>query len=545
MSTSAAFTITDASIYLGDGQWTLGDLQVRDGRVAAIGSSLGDDGSTRIAAAGASLLPGFQDAHVHPEHGGAGLLGVDLATVHDVAAYQRLLAEYASAHPDESVISGYGWYGDLFESGMPQAAVLDEVIADRPVVINGHDGHSMWCNTAALRAAGISATTPDPYGGRIVRDADGQPTGTLLDAAMDLVVRLRPAKSQAVVKDALLAAQQRLASVGVTAWADAMVGVSELGPDPFNAYRELEQEGLLHAHVSLGLWWDRARGLEQIDEFVERRAQLADHRLLRAGTIKIMQDGMVENHTASMLEPYADAGDAGQGASFIAPDELDEISRRLDALGFDIHYHACGDRAVRECLDAVGAVRAAGGGAGRRHQIAHLDVVSRTDLPRFAELDVSANIQMLWARRDKEMIERKLPQLGAARELDQFPFASLRRAGARLAAGSDWPVSDPNPLWAIHTGMLRTAPSADVHAIGDEALTHPLERQEGLDFTDALDAYLTGAAYVNRLDERGRITVGAPADLVLFDADLRQTPDLSQVAVRRTYVDGVEVYQAD
>lgn len=200
---------------------------------------------------------------------------------------------------------------------------------------------------------------------------------------------------------------------------------------------------------------------------------------------------------------------------------------------------------MRECLDAVAAVRATGGGAGRRHQIAHLDVVDRADLPRFAELDVTANIQMLWARRDKEMIERKLPQLGADRELEQFPFASLQRAGARLAAGSDWPVSDPNPLWAIHTGMLRTAPSADVHAIGDQALTHPLERQEGLDFTAALDAYLTGAAYVNRFDERGRITVGAPADLVLFDADLRQAPDLSQVAVQRTFVDGVEVYQVD
>ena len=548
MQTDRTFTIVNANLYLGQGRWVRGQINVSDGLITDVTEDGPGTSSTGrvIDARGGSLLPGFQDAHVHPEHGGSGLLGVDLAPVHDVTSYQRLLRDYAEQHPHDEVIVGYGWYGDLFPGGMPNAAVLDEVISDRPVIVNGHDGHSMWCNSRALERAGITVTTPDPRGGRIVRDASGRPLGTLLDAAMDLAAALRPVKSLDGVKAALLAAQRRLNSVGVTAWADAMVGVSELGPDPFEAYLQLAHEGALHSHVSLGLWWDRTRGLEQIEDFVRRRELVRDEPLLSASTVKIMQDGMVENHTAAMLAPYADATDPAQvGESFIAPHELNEISQRLDAQNFDIHYHACGDRAVRECLDAVEAVRRSGGRVGRRHQIAHLDVVSPADLERFAELDVTANIQMLWARRDKEMIERKLPQLGVARETAQFPFASLRRAGARLAAGSDWPVSDPNPLWAMHTGMLRTAPSADVHAIGDEALTHPLERQEGIEFSAALDAYLTGAAWVNRLDDRGVLRPGLAADLVLLRQSLRTTPDLSTVEVIETFVDGVSVYRVE
>lgn len=424
---------------------------------------------------------------------------------------------------------------------MPRAEVLDRAVADRPVLISGHDAHGLWVNTAALERAGITADTPDPADGRIIRDAEGSPTGALLDGAMNLVLQLRPAVTEQTIADAILAAQARLHSVGVTAWADAMVGESELGGDPFGAYLRLAEEGKLTARVLLGLWWDRTRGLEQIEEFVRRRERVAQLPNLSATTVKIMQDGMLENHTGAMLCPYSD-GHAGSGASFIDPAELRSITAELDRLGFDIHFHGCGDRAVRECLDAVAELRAGGGGVGRRHQIAHVDVVHPDDLARFAELDVTANIQMLWARRDKEMIERKLPQLGTAREHWQFPFGSLHRAGARLAAGSDWPVSDPNPLWAIHAGMHRTAPRDDVHAIGAEAHHHPLERQEGLDLTTALDAYLSGAARANRLDaETGRIAPGMLADLVILDDSLCSAPDVSRVGVRETFVGGRSV----
>ncbi|AWT25083.1 N-substituted formamide deformylase [Corynebacterium provencense] len=553
----STFTVVDADVYLGEGVWRHGAVHVADGVIRSFSPDPSDlpSGCRTVDADGASLLPGFIDAHVHPEHGGAGMLGADLTPVHDVDAYLRIIREHAAAHPDDPVIVGDGWYGDLFDGGMPTAEILDsagESVAARPVVIDGHDGHGVWVNTAALRAAGITAETPDPDDGRIVRDADGSPTGTLLDGAMQLVAHLTPARTADSVAQALLAAQRRLHSVGVTAWADAMVGVTETHPDPFDTYLDLYDSGLLTGRVSLGLWWQRTEGIEQIDLFRQRRdlvAALGHPERLRASTVKIMQDGMVENLTGAMVDPYVGSCGCGGGTgpSFNSPVRLAEAAAALDAEGFDLHFHGCGDRAVRECLDAVEYARASGQRpptVDRRHQIAHVDVVHPDDMTRFADLDVTANLQMLWARRDTEMLERKLPQLGAEREAWQFPFGGLHRAGARLAAGSDWPVSDPNPLWAIHTGVSRTAPAADVHAVGGQAHTVALERQHGLDFTTALDAYLTGSAWVNRLDGvAGRIAPGTAADLVVLDAPLRRVPDVSTVGVVETFVGGVSVWR--
>ncbi|MFD0476440.1 amidohydrolase [Nonomuraea thailandensis] len=289
-------------------------------------------------------------------------------------------------------------------------------------------------------------------------------------------------------------------------------------------------------------------GLAQLESLEQRRETSTIGRF-RATSVKVMQDGVCENCTGAMLEPYSGGRHHGtpSGLSFIDPEELREICRELDRRRFQIHLHAVGDRAVRECLDALESARQAGPDQDNRHQIAHLDVVHPADVPRFASLGVIANLQALWARRDKEIVERKLPLLGRDREPHHFPFGALHRAGARLAMGSDWPVTDPNPLWAIYTAATRLGPPQDPHAVGDGVLTEPLEPAQALDLRVALDAYTAGSAYANHAEhEAGTIAAGHRADLVLLDRPI--LADLQEVSAARpvlTLVDGQAVHRED
>lgn len=526
-------------------------VAVRDGRIAALGTreeatAAAGPGAAVVDLDGATLLPGFQDAHVHPLEGGMSLERCDLSAVHGLADYLVAVRAWADAHPDASWVVGGGWYRDAFPGNRPHRRDLDRVVGDRPAYFNGHDGHTAWVSSAALRAAGIDRDTADPAHGVIERDADGEPTGVLVEDAAAMVAALLPRTSPADLRQAMLTAQAHLHSLGITAWQDAIVGDYLGMPDPFDTYRELEAEGLLTARVRGALWWELDRGLEQVPGLVERR-RLTDGGRFHAGTVKIMQDGICENCTGAMLSPYLDhdgAPTGGTGLSFIAPEQLAEITTELDGRGFQVHFHGVGDRAVRECLDAVAAARAANGSNDLRHQIAHLDVVDPQDVPRFAELGVTANIQPLWARRDLEIEETKLPLLGPAREEHHFPFGSLLAAGAEIAMGSDWPVTSPDPLWGLHTAIHRTAPVRDPHG-NERARTQALVAGERLAADVALRAYTHGSARANHLDAHtGRLTPGALADLVVVDGDLTDPAAFETARVRSTWVDGVAVYDA-
>ncbi|WP_217702452.1 amidohydrolase [Nocardioides guangzhouensis] len=428
----------------------------------------------------------------------------------------------------------------------PHRRELDRFLPERPAYLNGHDGHTAWVNSAALAKAGITRETPDPPHGLIERDETGEPTGVLIEDAATLVAELLPEPSVAELRSGMLAAQRYLHSLGITAWQDAIVGDYLGMPDPFDTYLALEADGLLTARVRGALWWSVDRGLDQLPDLLARRAATVGGRF-HAGTVKIMQDGICENCTGAMLTPYLGPGgtpSGGTGLSFLEPAELAEITTALDAHGFQVHFHGVGDRAVRECLDAVEAARAANGDNDLRHQIAHLDVVDPADRPRFASLGVIANLQPLWARRDSEIEATKLPLLGASREPHHFPFGSLAGAGARLAMGSDWPVTSPDPLWALHTATHRTAPRDDPHA-GERARTVPLLPEQRLDADLALAAYTSGAAFANHLDaETGRIAVGMLADLVVVDQDLTDPDKFEHARVRLTLVDGSVVHDA-
>ncbi|MER5855832.1 amidohydrolase [Streptomyces sp900105245] len=489
--------------------------------------------------AGRLLLPGFQDAHVHPVPAGLELSRCDLSgatTAEDTVAAVRA---YADAHPERKWILGGGWSMEAFAGGIPTKELLDAVVPDRPVYLPNRDHHGAWVNSRALELAGIDRHTPDPADGRIERDASGEPGGTLQEGAMQLVGRLTPAATPADRLAALLHAQRHLHALGITAWQDALIGDFLGMDDPAEAYRTAAREGTLTARVRGALWWDRERGAEQIPELVARRDALSQGRF-RAGTVKLMLDGVAENHTAALLDPYLDrcgCATANRGKSFIDPERLPAFVAELDALGFQCHFHALGDRAVRDALDAVEAARAANGPSDTRPHLAHLQVVHPDDVPRSARLGATANIQPLWAAHEPQMDELTIPFLGPERTAWQYPFAALLRSGARLAAGSDWPVSSPDPLQGVHVAVNRVEPG------GSRPVFLPDER---LALADALTAYTAGSAYVNHLDDTGRVAAGALADLVVLDRDPFAGPPeaIAETAVALTYVGGERVFAA-
>lgn len=516
-------------------------VAVRNGRIVGLGRADTDDlvdaRTEMVDLNGGTLIPGFQDAHIHAVHGGLELAKCDLTGSTDVAEYLRRIGAYAEAHPCAEWITGGGWSLEAFPGGLPTAALLDKVVPDRPVFLPNRDHHGAWVNSRALALAGITAATPDPHDGRIERAADGSPTGMLQEGAADLVGRLVPPPTDGELLDALLRSQRMLHSLGITAWQDALVGSGLGGFDVLGTYREAASDGVLTARVRGALWWDRGRGGEQIDELLDRRERGSAGRFT-AGTVKIMQDGVVENRTAGLLAPYAHhCGQETAGLSFVDPVALRSHVTALDRLGFQVHFHALGDRSVREALDAVEAARAANGPSGNRHHLAHLQLVHPDDIPRFRALDAVANIQPLWAAHEPQMDEFSIPVIGPERARRQYPFAALRAAGARLAAGSDWPVTSPDPISGIHVAVNRILP---------HSTAEPFLPEQRIALDTALAAYTAGSAWVNHLGDTGSIVVGNLADLVVLDRDPSAGPpeEIASTKVTATYVEGSAVYTA-
>ncbi|MFF8376099.1 amidohydrolase [Streptomyces sp. NPDC015661] len=537
--TTADLVFTRGPVFTADPARTRAtSLAVVGERIVAVGHDevreLVGPGTEVVDLTGKLLLPGFQDAHIHAVGGGKELAECDLTGTVGVAEYLERIREYADANPEQAWITGGGWSMESFEGGLPTRQLLDSVVPDRPVLLSNRDHHGAWANTRALELAGLTAGTPDPADGRIEREADGSPSGMLQEGAIGLVGRLVPEATAEDRLAGLLRAQKLLHSLGITAWQDALLGSFAGMADPSEAYMAAAGDGSLTARVTGALWWDRERGAEQIPELVARREKLTSGRF-RAGSVKIMQDGIAENFTAAMTTPYLDGcgcATANSGLSFVDPEALRGYVTELDALDFQVHFHALGDRAVREALDAVEAAIAANGRRGNRHHLAHLQVVHPEDLARFAKLGAIANIQPLWAAHEPQMDELTIPFLGPERAAWQYPFGDLVRAGATLAAGSDWPVSSPNPIEGIHVAVNRRDPEAT-----DDRVFYAEQR---LDLTTALAAYTAGTAHVNGLDDTGSLRPGHLADLVVLDRDILTGPpeEIAEARVERTYVGG-------
>lgn len=531
----ADLVVRDARVHPLDGPPTEA-VAVRAGRIVYVGPNSGvgafvGAGTRVLSLPGRMVLPAFHDCHVHPLEGGVELGRLLLeSSATSPRVWLDQLAAYAREHPEKRWIVGGGWANPVFPEGNPSRKLLDAVVSDRPVYLVTADGHSAWLNSAALAAAGITRQTSDPPGGRIEREPDGTPGGTLRESALELVSAHLPPTTPEERQEGLRRALALAHGFGITTLHEAHArDEADLA-----AYAALEARGQLKARIIAGLPTEPGQGAGQVHGLLALRKRYLSRRL-RPTAAKIFADGVIESRTAALLKPYRDGT---SGLLNFPPEELTELVVALDRAGFQIHVHAIGDRAVRLTLDALEQARQSNGWRDARHHLAHLEIVHPEDLPRFASLEVGATIQPLWAQRDSYIRELSEPFLDAERNARLYPLAALARH-ARLAGGSDWSVSSLNPLQAIEVALTRRGP--------DEPAGEPWLPEQRLDLDTALRAYTVGGAHASfQENETGTLTVGKAGDLIVLERDLYlvEPSEIGSVKVLRTFFEGEEVYTA-
>lgn len=480
---------------------------------------------------GKMMMPAFQDIHIHPISSGKELLTVNLTGLGSIEEYVAAVKKYADENPDELWIEGGGWSMDAFGPGAKASKLLlDAVVSDRPVYLSSADGHSGWANSKALEIAGIDTDTRDPATGIIDRDPEtGEAIGSLQEGAIDLVTRHIPPSSSEFEQQALQVSVDLLNSYGITAITDAAVTQGSL-----DLYRALDERGDLTLRVVASMWWEPGTNIDQVEHYKSLRQEYTSGNL-NAGTIKIMQDGVLENFTGALSEPYY-VDDFPTGIPMNDPELLKQAVTALDAEGFQVHFHAIGDAAITQCLDAVEAAIDANGDNQLRHHISHLQLIKPSDLPRFRELGVVANFQPLWAYADAYITDLTIPFIGEERAQWLYTIRSVVDSGGKIAFGSDWSVSTANPFPQIETAITRT------DAEGDDA---PFMPNETVDLATALAAFTINSAYVHGIDDKsGSIEVGKLADLIVLDRNLFDIPvkEISETKVLLTLFGGTPVH---
>ena len=535
----ADIVFTNGRIYTVDAERSWAEaVAITDGRIAYVGTTaaaeelVGSD-TTVVDLDGRMMMPAFQDSHIHPIDAGIQASRCDLSELDDLAAYRSAIDEYAAAHPDLEWITGGGWSMSVFgPGGAPSKTIIDELVPDRPVYLISADGHTGWLNSRALEIADITGNTPDPPDGIIDRDPEtGEIIGSLQEGAMSLVTRHIPPTTLEDQVAGLRYARDLLHSYGITSITDAIVS-----PLNLDTYETLEKSGELKLRVVASLWWDTNRGLEQVEDLVDLREEHDKEGLLRPTTIKIMQDGIIENYTAAMLEPYL-VESGTQGIPMIEPELLKRIVTALDAEGFQVHFHAIGTAAVRQSLDAIEAALIENGPLGHRHHISHVQLIHPDDLPRFEELDAIANFQPFWAYADDYITELTIPFIGEERARWLYTIKSVQDAGGMIAFGSDWAVSTANPFPQIETAVTRMSP------FGEE--TPVFLPDERIDLESALVAFTINAAFLNKHEDRtSSIEVSKLADLIVLDQNVFEIDpaDISETRVLLTLFEGETVY---
>ena len=490
--------------------------------------------TTIIDAKGGSVLPGFNDAHVHMMSGGLSLDQVSLSEAATLESVKETLKAWAEANPTHEWIRGRGWLYAPFVDGLPTRQMLDQLVPDRPAYLVSYDGHTGWANTAALKRAGITRASAAPINGSIVKDAQGEPTGVLKEAAMSLMSQAMPVPSRDDKLAALGAAVVEANRVGITSVQNAGGSADDL-----DLYDELRTRGELTVRVYQALTVDPAATPEDLDQLDRTRERFQDDPLLKTGAVKLLADGVVETRTAAMLEPYAGSDERGELRASAA--DLSRLVTELDARGWQVMTHAIGDAAIREVLDAYEAARTANPTPerGRRHRIEHLETPDPDDVPRFGALGVVASVQPAHGL-PPDPAGPWASNLGPERTARGWMSGSLVKSGAPLAYGSDWPVASLDPMRGIFVAVNRTSFEGE-----PEGGWMPEER---LSLREAIRAFTSGAAWAS-FDElrKGTLERDMLADIVILSADIFSLPPdrLLEAEVVMTIMDGKVVFRRD
>jgi predicted amidohydrolase YtcJ len=487
---------------------------------------------------GRMAMPGIIDSHIHFLEGSLSLDLLNLDDAYTLREIQGRVRAYAAAHPDRPWLLGRGWLYAAFQpSGLPSRQLLDEIVPDRPVVLECYDGHSIWVNSRALALAGVTKNTPDVKQGEVVtgtvvRDpATGEPTGVLKEDAVSLVRRVIPEPSRAAKLDALRAGLKAASRHGVTSAVNASGSLAEM-----ELYEDLQRRGELSVRMYTALMMEPKLEEETLEAYEAARRRFHDA-WLRAGLIKAFMDGVVESHTAAMLAPYADDPKL-RGSLNYTPEQFRANVLELDRRHFQIMTHAIGDRAVRTTLDAYQAAQEAHGPGDRRFRIEHIETISPKDIPRFGRLQVIAGMQPYHCYPEPNLFNIWARNAGPERLPYSFAWHDLAAAGAKLAFGSDWPVVSLDPFIGLQNAVTRQDVSGQPPGgwVGAQRVT--LEQ--------ALAAYTRDAAYAEFEDLRkGSLEPGKLADAIVLSQDLlRISPlDIAKTRALMTIVGGKIVYR--
>jgi predicted amidohydrolase YtcJ len=475
---------------------------------------------------GRTLLPGLIDAHGHVFDLGFSLVRIKLTDTPSLSAALERVAAYAATHGQEPWLLGQGWNQVIWKLGrFPLASELDAVVPDRPVVLSRIDGHAEWLNSKALALAGITHDTPDPKGGRIERDAAGNPAGVLVDRAMDLVDKIVPQPSDSQARAALQAALAHMSASGLTSVGDAGVAVREIA-----LYRELADQGRLPVRI-----YAMIGGAGEDFQTLSREGPLIGHAddHLSVRSVKLFADGALGSRGAALLAPYSDSPDQ-RGLLFKSDAEMRaDIETALKA-GYQVNVHAIGDAANHQVLDAFEAAYREVGGAALRNRIEHAQVVAPEDIPRFKQLQLIASMQPTHATSDMNMAQDRI---GPQRLRGAYAWRSFLDQGTRIAGGSDFPVESDNPFFGLYSAVTR----ADQHGQPRGGWHH----EQAMTRKEALRAFTLDAAYAEHWEKSiGSLEPGKWADFILIDHDLFTMPvaDIWKIKVEETWVAGRRVH---